>query len=163
MKNKNKPNKKIEIKQIDKEIIIKEIQPEKEEIIEEIEEKPTFNEENYFEDGFSNVSLNKRGFVVENLEDKLENAPKVESSKSEEINYLKKPDEEKISYKKVNSFETEDELLNPEQKQIAEQKRIYSAVEEFSPNMKAFHEREQKKDYVTIEDTKKKHSFFGMN
>lgn len=163
MENKKKSKEKIKIKQIDKGIEIKEIKPEKEELLENIEEKPTFVESSYFDQGFSNVSLNKRGFIVESLEDKLQDAPKIESTKSEEISYIKKSDEDVVSYKKVNSFETEDEDLNPEQKQIEEQKRIYSAVEEFSPNMKEFHEREQKKDYITMEETRKKHSFFGIN
>ena len=163
MENKKKSKERIKIKQIDKKIKVREIKPEKEKISEEIEEEPTFVEEGYFERGFSNVSLNKRGIIVDSLEDKLQDAPKIESNKSEEISYIKKPKEEIISYKKINSFETEDKNLNPEQKQIEEQKRIYFAAEEFSPNMKSFHESEQKRDYLTVEDTKKKHSFFGMN
>ena len=111
---------------------------------------------------FSDVSLDKRGFFDESLEDVVSDAPRIKSdSDNTDIDYLKKPENDSISYKTVDAFETEDDSLSPEQKELEKQKRIYSSVESSSDRMKSLHESEQKREYFTAEDIKKKHSFIG--
>lgn len=112
---------------------------------------------------FSDVSLNRRIFFEDSLEEKLIDAPRIESnSDNQDVDYLKKPEENGISYTKVDAFKTEDESLTLEQRQIEDQRRIYSSVEGVSDRMKSLHESEQKREYFTAEDIKKKKSFFGM-
>lgn len=106
---------------------------------------------------WTQVSLDQRGEVpVVSLEMNLDPAPIQEDTKEEKINYMPtlESENEKAYQPASMQGEMEDKFISEAEKNLEEQKRLYSNPQTLRPERRQF--QDQEKEFISTEDTMKK-------